>query len=787
MGAASLWARSEIRRGRGALVVVGLLIALSGGAVMAGVAGARRAGESVDRFVADVGLSDVTIYTFDAPLDQAIQEQLDNDPRVERSSVTRVVLATPTTLRPGLDGATLVLPPEYWGDVVRPRLVAGRYPSEPDEIAMTEQMTALGFEVGQHVDMVLLTNDRLVACFDTGLCDPEIAGAATITGALRLASDLAPGPFDEGVFIAPPAFLDTRGGDTAASGFITDVFTTDPASARGIVADYSTSITNGDLATTDGEVTAASDAARLQRDALLIGSAIAALAGLLIAAQAYGRFLTRRTSDASTLRSLGMARVERTSAAWFPGLAAGAGGALGAMPIAIALSPLFPLQMARRADPDVGFHADAPILTGGAIVVFLLVAATTWMSARAWSRITVATRSTSGVSPITKVTLDLGLRPAAMIGTSFALERGDGPRRAPVVPALAGAVTAIAVVVGALVLASSVDGLLASPDRYGATWDVQVSAGDQADAVVPRIAGDDRVDGTALAVTGELDVSPVGGRPIQGFAIGFEQVSGSIDPVILEGRPIRDTNDVLLGSRTLDDVGVRIGDDVTVSGPGGERTMTVVGRTIVPIVGSSSTDSGAVVPLDVFRDLGGDQISGDLDSETQILVRTAEIESVQHDLEAAGAGVDSPFRQSDVSILEEVRGVPFYVATMTAILGALAVFHALAVTGRRRRNDLAVMRALGHRPSQTRLVIHWQAFALTAVALAFGLPLGVIGGRLIWASIATRADVLVVTDIPLGAVLAVAVMAVVGAVVILAAGPAIVAARRRPSIDLRAE
>jgi ABC-type lipoprotein release transport system permease subunit len=787
MSAATLWARSEIRRGWGSLLVVALLIAITGGAVMAGVAGARRAGDSVNRYLADVGLSDVTIFTQGAPLDATILKQVTNDPRVKRTAVMQVVLATPSTLRPGQDGSTIVMPPEYWGGAVRPRLLRGRYPSASDEIAMTEQMAAFGFEVGQNVDMVVLSPEGLSSCIDTGACDPDPAGSARITGALRLPSDLAPGPFDQGLFLAASSFLDTRGGDATAIGFITDLFTADGASADGIVADYSTAITNGDIGRTDSDVDAATDAAKLQHEALLIGAAIAGLAGLLIVGQAYGRFLTRRTSDAMTLSALGMSRNARTTAAWLPGLAAGAGGAMGAVPTAIALSPLFPLQMARRADPDVGFHTDAAVLIVGVVIVILIVATTAWISARWWSRTTVTTRPTSDVSPVTKLALDLRLAPAPMVGSGFALERGRGPRRAPVVPALAGAIGAVAVVVGALVMSSSLDGLLSSPQRYGANWDLQVSAGDQVESVAPRIAADDRVDATAVAVTGELDLSPIGGQPIQEYAIGFEQTSGSIDPVILDGRPIRSPDELLLGSRTLDNLGAHVGDKVAVGGPGGQRTMTVVGRVIVPIVGSASTDTGAVVPLRAFRELGGDQTVADVDSETQIFVRTTEGESVRRDLEAAGAGVDGTFRQSNVSILDEIRGVPFYVATFTALIGALAVFHALAVTGRRRRRDLAVLRALGHRPGQTRQVIRWQAFVLTTVALVVGVPLGIIGGRLIWQSIAGRADVLVVIDTPLPAVAAVAGSALIGAIAVLATGPAIAAGRRPPSVDLMTE
>ena len=51
MGAIWLWVRSEWRRGWGALLALGLLIAVAGGVTLAVAAGARRADTAMDRFL----------------------------------------------------------------------------------------------------------------------------------------------------------------------------------------------------------------------------------------------------------------------------------------------------------------------------------------------------------------------------------------------------------------------------------------------------------------------------------------------------------------------------------------------------------------------------------------------------------------------------------------------------------------------------------------------------------------------------------------------------------------
>ena len=72
MSGATLWARSEIRRGWWSLLMVALLVAIAGGAVTAGVAGARRGGivgGSLCRRVVAVERTDLPRASPDASLD----------------------------------------------------------------------------------------------------------------------------------------------------------------------------------------------------------------------------------------------------------------------------------------------------------------------------------------------------------------------------------------------------------------------------------------------------------------------------------------------------------------------------------------------------------------------------------------------------------------------------------------------------------------------------------------------------------------------------------------------
>lgn len=69
--------------------------------------------------------------------------------------------------------------------------------------------------------------------------------------------------------------------------------------------------------------------------------------------------------------------------------------------------------------------------------------------------------------------------------------------------------------------------------------------------------------------------------------------------------------------------------------------------------------------------------------------------------------------------------------------------------GRGRGRDLAILKTLGLTRRQVLTVVGWQAWALAAVALAVGVPLGIIGGRWALAFFAGSVGVTSDTDIPM--------------------------------------
>jgi ABC-type antimicrobial peptide transport system permease subunit len=133
-----------------------------------------------------------------------------------------------------------------------------------------------------------------------------------------------------------------------------------------------------------------------------------------------------------------------------------------------------------------------------------------------------------------------------------------------------------------------------------------------------------------------------------------------------------------------------------------------------------------------------------------------------------------------------VAALPLALSAFLAVLAIGAVGHALSIAVRRRRHELAVLRALGLTRRQTRLVIGTQATLLAVIGLAFGIPLGIALGRTLWHAAANVTPLAYEPPLALLALLLIPPLALVAAY-LLAAWPARRAARLRTAQILRTE
>ncbi len=196
---------------------------------------------------------------------------------------------------------------------------------------------------------------------------------------------------------------------------------------------------------------------------------IAALAALVIGGQVVARLIRRNADDVTVLRALGADPVMAAADGLAGILGALVGGALLAVAVAVALSPLAPIGAVRPVYPDPGIAFDWTVLGAGlAVLVIVLGALAILMSYRAAPhRVALRGALTERDSSLARAATGVGFPPTAVSGIRSALGGGQGRDAAPMRSAVLGAVLAIVVIVTSITFAASLDALVSRPALYG--------------------------------------------------------------------------------------------------------------------------------------------------------------------------------------------------------------------------------------------------------------------------------------------------------------------------------
>jgi ABC-type lipoprotein release transport system permease subunit len=143
-------------------------------------------------------------------------------------------------------------------------------------------------------------------------------------------------------------------------------------------------------------------------------------------------------------------------------------------------------------------------------------------------------------------------------------------------------------------------------------------------------------------------------------------------------------------------------------------------------------------------------------------------------------------RPAEIVNYRSMGSPPIILASGLAAGAIFALGLTLAATVRRRRRDLALLKALGFTRRQLRACVAWQATVAAAVGAAVGVPGGIALGRQLWILFARN-----IYAVPQPTVPALAVILVCFGAFLLAnlaaALPGRLAANTPPSLVLRAE
>lgn len=767
--AVRLWSAAFLRRRARAVLGLVLMIGLGAGFSLTAAGGARRASTGWERFRADT-LAPHALFSIPRSAPGGF-ERVAGLPSVELVAPFSYTPVVPARMRPGFAGGSFVgLTDAFGSSLYRPRILAGRRPlaGRADEVTMNRAMAeGAGLRVGQRV--------TLVSGFDpTALTD---LGPVTIVGLHVGAFDLGANAGNASLLL-PAAFLRAhradlvigppsgavrlRGGDAAAGSFAEQVAGAVGAGAFVIPARE--------------EGVAVADALHVQAVALWLLAGVAGMATLVAGIQALGRVLGEAAADQGALSALGLTAGGRRALWWVPALAVGVAAAAVAVAGAVAASPLLPTGLARRVEPDPGVFVDPLTLAVGGGLVLLGLAAAGLAYGRRQTR--------AGRRPAGRRSPRPQAGPVAVgIGADWALAPPRGPAGAAARSAVVAVVAGVAGVVAVVTFAASLGHLFATERLYGWEFDGALVSSDGIadgfDDVVAGLGDDPSVTGLAR---GEVVGLPVGGETVEAFAV--DQVKGRAHPTVLAGRvPVAD-DEVVLGAENLERLGLAVGDEVPVDGARPARSLRVVGVAVFPELGNSADlANGALLTRSAADTLGLERAGG------LALVRVAPGVTVGKVLARhEGGNVEAvlPFEPPRLRNMREVGSIPVVLAGFLVLLAAAAVGHALVVSVRARRRDIAILRALGLVGRQVRTVVGVQAGVTAAVGLVVGLPLGVAAGRWAWSLIATGLGVLDRPVVAWAACLATVAVALVAANLV-AALPARTAARLRPAEILRTE
>jgi hypothetical protein len=143
-------------------------------------------------------------------------------------------------------------------------------------------------------------------------------------------------------------------------------------------------------------------------------------------------------------------------------------------------------------------------------------------------------------------------------------------------------------------------------------------------------------------------------------------------------------------------------------------------------------------------------------------------------------------RPNGVVDYARIDAVPEALAAVLAVLGLAVLGQFIVVSGRRRRRDFAILKALGLTGRQVRVITAWQVSIVSGLALAAGIPLGAAAGHWTWEVFAGSLGIPADFVMPLPLILFV-VPAVILSANAVAFWPARAVARVSPARVLRAE
>lgn len=732
---AEKWLRIELRRRAWAFLVLFALVALSSAAVASALAGARRGDTAVDRLAART----LPAQVYAEPDIVVAWDKVREFPSVDAVGAI-VPEAFQVENEPIDDVPGYALADEAVFDTIeRPIVLAGRLAARGavDEVVVTASYRdRFDKRIGDRIGLRLFTPEQLDG-FSQAI-EPE--GPRTevrIVGVIRSPFFGDTSRIPRGV-IAGKAFYERHrvnlvGTDAAElnTSRLVRLKSSDPA----VVQDFVESM----LVLTRGlyvpevnlaeETQTEADRNRIEGRFLTALGLVAFLAATLLVGQVMRRMAGGAARTLQVLLAAGLSRRAAILAgAVAPVLVAAAGSGAG-VACAVVASRWTPWGRSAASEPNPGVRVDGPVLGGVALALVAALAAFALVAAyrETAPRPARTPRAAAGRLLLAgPVVLATGLR----FATQKAVRNAVAPSRM--------AMATLGIGVMGIVATSTVWTALAEterhPERFGQTAQVVVSfeiAPEEDDEYRSAVLDELALAPEVAAVLNER-IARADVNDLRFDVATYEPLGRERREVFLAGSPPRGGDEIALGVASARDLGVGVGDALTVTGFPGERRMTVSG------IGLFTWDEGRYDQGGLVSPAAFDALFERPERHVGLVALRpgSTIEDVAARLETFDGLPDSTVSYAATAIpadvLPNLRAMPLVLAAFIAVvtIGSAGGTAVLAV--RRRRREVAVLRALGLTRRQVGGAVLVQMSAIAAVGLAVGLPLGMLCGRVLW-------------------------------------------------------
>jgi hypothetical protein len=705
-------------------------------------------------------------------------------------------------------------------------------PNRPDEVVMTSSAAKiLGVHVGQVVPLGFYTNAQAqLPHFGTPSVVPRLRVRARLVGIVVLNNQVIQDDIDRayGFMILTPALIrEASAIEPSAVSAVEYALQLDHGSrdVSAVEKEFIRAIPPGssyEFHVTSGVVAQVELAIKPESVALGAFGAIAALVALVLGAQAISRQLHLSDEDRRVLRALGADPATTTFDGLIGALAAVVLGSLLAVGVAAGLSPLAPLGPVRPVYPDSGIAFDWTVLGLGLVVLVVgLGAGAVALSYQgAPQRLSRLRPGAIRSSRVTRGAEVAGMPVAGVVGVRFALESRHGRTAVPVRSALIGTVLAVALLVGTLTFASGLSTLVSTPAFYGWNWSYMLNPSTDVPPQAVKLLNHD--PDVAAWSGAQLANTQIDGQSVP--TLVTNSAHPAVTSPILSGHGLETDKQIVLGAATLSLLHKHVGDTVTVTYGAPDDApvyvpptrLRIVGSTTFPAVGftsfiadHTSMGTGALLSIEVVPPAFQKALLSpdpNLNGPAMAFVRLrngvsaaagrANLQRIANaankvfasDSGAVGNTVAVLGVQRPVQIVNyrSIGATPVDLAAGLALGAVVALGLTLEASVRRRRRDLALLKALGFTPRQLTAVVAWQSTVTALAGIVVGVPLGIVIGRQLWILFARTINAVPDPTVPVSSVILVAIGALIFAIVV-AAIPGRVAARTPTALVLRAE